>query len=644
MYLVIMLKDISKAKGASISSSGEYYSLASKLRWSYLLSSTLPLVIVGTILLYLSLDSQERSIYTLQHNRTQRIAGDINTYVNRQREDLDLYAEQISLANLDDQQLNAQEFLDYSAGEMIRLAIFDQKGQQRLRVTQFPDLDSQHPLIPTDSLAVEKALRFGTITYSEIKPSEASKYSFLLTIPVRNRSQAVIAVLQTEINAYPIVSAIGTVDQETLRRTLLIQANSAVVMLPTDEVSIPSQDLLQMRQYPNFISRYNRSDGVGVVGSQAPVVIGNKKEQSGWMVVVDQPVSTAFGSTLNTALLLALFVVFATLLSLFLAYQQSRHLLKPLTILQDSATAFGSGYLAYRSEYDENNEFGDVVRAFNHMANQIQNSRNKIAQQNAHLRQGLILARDIQLGLLPKNTPWDEDVMEVHAYSMPAFEVGGDFYSYGELAEGGVAVGVGDISGKGVGAALMMALVSSTLEAQRRNTNNPAHILSALNKQLLPRLQANHMNAALLLMIFDPDQSLVRIANAGMIAPILISEQGPQMLDIGGFPLGSYDKAIYQEQELFLKPGDMLVFVSDGIVEAHSPSGEMFGFERLEDLMNIARTESLQNLVQLIIEAVLTHIGEAEPHDDITIVAVRPKVYSLRTVEDKEQAVDYAAI
>ena len=121
-------------------------------------------------------------------------------------------------------------------------------------------------------------------------------------------------------------------------------------------------------------------------------MIGSQDEHSGWMVVVDQPVSTAFGSTWNTALLLALFVVFATLFSLFLAYKQSRQLLKPLTILHDSATALGSGYLNYRSEYDEHNEFGDVVRAFNHMANQIQNSRNKIAQQNAHLRQGLILA------------------------------------------------------------------------------------------------------------------------------------------------------------------------------------------------------------------------------------------------------------
>ena len=635
-----MLKDVSKT--TSIPAPREYYSLATKLRWSYLLSSTLPLLIVGTILLYLSLDSQERSIYTLQHNRTQRIAGDIHTYVSRQRIALDMYAEQISLANLDHQQLNAQKFLEYRPDELIRLALFDQRGQERLHATQSQKLTQQH--IPTDSLAVEKALHFGTITYGEIRPSEASKYSFLLTIPVRDQSQAVIAALQAEIDANPIADALGTVDQETLRRTLLIQADSALVMLPAGEASIPAQDLLQMRQYANFISRYNRSDGVGVVGSQAPVMIGSQDEHSGWMVVVDQPVSTAFGSTWNTALLLALFVVFATLFSLFLAYKQSRQLLKPLTILHDSATALGSGYLNYRSEYDEHNEFGDVVRAFNHMANQIQNSRNKIAQQNAHLRQGLILARDIQLGLLPKNTPWGEDVMEVQAYSMPAFEVGGDFYSYAELSEGGVAVGIGDISGKGVGAALMMALVSSSLEAQRRNTNNPAQTLSALNTQLLPRLQANHMNAALLLMIFDPDQSLVRIANAGMIAPILISEQGSQLLDIGGLPLGAYDKAIYQEQELFLQPGDILVFVSDGIVEALSPSGEMFGFERLENLINIANTDSLQSLVQLIMEAVFTHIGEAEPHDDMTIVAVRPKVYSLRTVVDKEQAVDYATI
>ena len=540
----------------------KYYSIATKLRWSYLLSSTLPLLLVGTILFYLSLASQESAISNIQHNRTQRIAQDIDTYLRPMRNAFDAYAKQVAVNDSQGQQeLLAKELLEYGPQELLSLAIFDQQGMYLVDLRASDNRTENRPSLPPDSVAVDKALRFGTITYGPISFVEKNQYSFLLTLPIRNRTQAITSVLQAEVDATPIIYHIGTVDKETQRRTILVQEDNAQVLLPVGEVAIHPEDLRQMKQYSYSVSRYNRADGVGVIGSQAPVLVGDRNEQSNWIVIVDEPVTTAFGNTWNTAFLFIFFVMLATIFSLIIAYQQSRHLLKPLTILQDSAAALGAGYLNYRTEYTENDEFGDVTRAFNHMADQLQSSRNKIAQQNTRLLQGLNLARDIQIGLLPSTPPWSDDVMEVNAYSIPAFEVGGDFYSYKTLSHGRIAVGIGDISGKGVGAALMMALVSSTLEAQRQTIENPAQILTALNRQLLPRLQANNMNAALMVMMFDPDQALVRIANAGMIAPILISEQGIRLVDVGGLPLGAYDKALYKDQELLLSHGDTLLFV-----------------------------------------------------------------------------------
>jgi serine phosphatase RsbU (regulator of sigma subunit) len=278
------------------------------------------------------------------------------------------------------------------------------------------------------------------------------------------------------------------------------------------------------------------------------------------------------------------------------------------------------------------------------MAGHLQESLVEIAQQNDRLRRGLALARDIQVGLLPDRPPWSGDTIDVSARSIPAYEVGGDFYTYLALSEGRVAVAIGDISGKGIGAALLMALTASTVESQGRQLEHPAQVLQALNQVLAPRLRANHMNAALLFAVFDPHRATLRVANAGMIAPIVISYTGNRFIDVGGLPVGAFAGASYIEEELHLAPDDTLLLVSDGVVEAHSPSGELFGFERLEALIADVRPGDVRTLVERVLSAVQEHMNGAEQHDDITIVAVRPQVRAPSPNGDKGQAIDYAII
>lgn len=285
-----------------------------------------------------------------------------------------------------------------------------------------------------------------------------------------------------------------------------------------------------------------------------------------------------------------------------------------------------------------------MARAFNQMAAHLQSSLAEIAKQNERLRRGLALARDIQIGLLPEAPPWRADTIAVAARSIPAYEVGGDFYTYVALSEGRAAIAIGDISGKGIGAALLMALTSSTVESQGRLLEHPATVLSALNQLLAPRLRANHMNAALLFAVFDPYRATVRMANAGMIAPMLISAKGNRFIDVGGLPLGTMSGARYHEQEITIETGDMLLLVSDGVVEAHDPQGDLLGFERLEEIVGAAQPGDVQALVELVLKHVQEHIDTAEQHDDITIVAIRPHVLSVNSSTDQEQAIDYAII
>ncbi|MGB9633247.1 MAG: PP2C family protein-serine/threonine phosphatase, partial [Chloroflexaceae bacterium] len=282
-----------------------------------------------------------------------------------------------------------------------------------------------------------------------------------------------------------------------------------------------------------------------------------------------------------------------------------------------------------RIEVAPGDELGQLASAFNHMATRLQHSLREIEYQNERLRHGLTLARDIQQGLLPSAPPWGVDLLRVYGRSLPASEVGGDFYTYLNLSDGRVAIAIGDISGKGVAAALLMALTSSTLESQARLLANPSEMLQAMHLALRQRLQANQMNAAVLIAVFDPEGRSVTIANAGMIAPLLLQCRGDgqgqcRFLDVGGLPIGTRINGLYRDVSVELAPGETLLFLSDGIVEAHNAEGELFGFERLEQLVKtFTPGMDVQEIVQRIIRAVLIFAGSAEPHDDVTIIAVR---------------------
>ncbi|NTU84237.1 MAG: SpoIIE family protein phosphatase, partial [Chloroflexales bacterium] len=298
--------------------------------------------------------------------------------------------------------------------------------------------------------------------------------------------------------------------------------------------------------------------------------------------------------------------------------------------LQAGAQELAGGHLEHRIQVEPGDELGQLADAFNNMAERLQSSQREIERQNERLRHGLALARDIQQGLLPNAPPWRNEILSVYGRSLPASEVGGDFYTYLALADGRAAVAIGDISGKGVAAALLMALTSSTLESQAQFTEHPAAMLRALHEALRLRLQANQMNAALQIAIFAADARSVTVANAGMIAPLLAHCAPGQpvscrFIDVGGLPIGTAIDGDYSEVSVPLAPGDTLIFLSDGIVEAHNRAGELFGFDRLEALVSQLPGEmGVVELAQHILDKVLGFVGDAEPHDDITIIATRP--------------------
>src|SRR4051794_20658976 len=193
----------------------------------------------------------------------------------------------------------------------------------------------------------------------------------------------------------------------------------------------------------------------------------------------------------------------------------------------------------------------------------------------------LEVARLIQLHFLPRTLP-DLAGWEIAAYYRPAREVGGDFYDVIPLPDGRVAFVVGDVTDKGVPAALVMSATRSVLRATVQRLIEPGAVLQHVNEHLCPDMPEK-MFVTCLYALLDPRTGLFRFANAGHDLPYVKSRDGVTELRARGMPLGLMAGMSYEERETMIAPGDSVLLHSDGIVEAHSPAREMFGFPRLKE-------------------------------------------------------------
>jgi serine phosphatase RsbU (regulator of sigma subunit) len=610
-----------------------------------LISSTVPLLLVGALLIYINTLAQQRSVYSDQVDLANRVERDISRYVDDLHTQLERFALKVRPTTTQEQLTSlAKDLVDRNYPNIIQLSVLDRTGQERLRMLKLLTVADSDLINRGSEGSVLLALQ-GKTTYAPILRGQDGVHSFVLTLPLRNDSNTVVGVVRAELNGEPIAQELLVAIANSKSYPYLVEATAGAVLLEDGKPNFtPPREIQRLLISPNGTAQYAGARGQDVIGALVPVVVNNGQDVTSWSVVVEQPSATAFASVRSSVLLLGLLVILVGALALLIAFRQARRFLGPLKALRTGAMALGAGQLTYRIESLGDDEMGDLAQTFNQMAEHLQESLNEIEQRNERLRRAMALARDIQIGLLPDRPPWNGDEIAVYARSIPAYEVGGDFYSYLAMSEGRAAIAIGDISGKGVGAALLMALTSSAVESQGRQVEHPAQVLTALNNLLAPRLRANHMNAALLFVVIDPRERTLRVANAGMIAPVLVTAGGSHFVEVGGLPLGSFVGAVYQEEVVSFAPGDSLLLLSDGVVEAHGLGGELFGFERLEATIAEARPDDVRDMVELVLERVQKHMGDMEQHDDITIVAVRPAVAADTRVLDEEQTITYAAI
>ncbi len=269
----------------------------------------------------------------------------------------------------------------------------------------------------------------------------------------------------------------------------------------------------------------------------------------------------------------------------------------------------------------------DHARTMSTLAAQIaiavENARlyEEIERQERRLERDLALARELQGRLLPQTRP-KLSHLDVAAKFVPARAIGGDLYDFIPYSMSRLGIVIGDVSGKGAPAAIYAALVSGIIRSHAPIEPTPAEMLSAVNLSLAERrIEAQFVS--IIYAVWDDEHRTLTVANSGLPRPVYVHTGKNEVIEATGLPLGLFDEADYDEFKFRMKPGDMFVFFSDGILDARNRKGELFGRTRVEKIIAECAGKSADCVVDALFKASAEHSAGVEAFDDQTVVAIK---------------------
>jgi serine phosphatase RsbU (regulator of sigma subunit) len=299
----------------------------------------------------------------------------------------------------------------------------------------------------------------------------------------------------------------------------------------------------------------------------------------------------------------------------------SGRMTRNLSTLSEGVEKISRGDLETRVPVRSKDEFGRLAQAFNQMAADLAEQQKQLVEQE-RLQKELEMCRRIQEILLPRE-PLSVGFAEAQGISIPARQVGGDFFNYFVLPDGDVAVLMGDVSGKGVPAALLMANLQASLQAKLQVEKDLARLAAAVDVEIGKQTDPQTF-ATLFIGIISRDGLTLRWVNAGHNPQFVLSSGGAvQALNSTGKPVGLLPGDGFEEKSIDLHHGDFLFLYTDGLVEAADPSGEEFGIERLESILLRERNQSIDRIVGTIVSEIKEHRAGTEAGDDATLLALK---------------------
>ena len=388
-------------------------------------------------------------------------------------------------------------------------------------------------------------------------------------------------------------------------------------------------------------------------GSSTPALVQVNTRPS----VLNHRVFTDLG-TVGSAVLIALTAVAVAfgiieLIALVIGVRLTRTITGSIAQLYRATQYVNRGDLTHRIKVASNDQLASLETSFNSMTESLERLLQE-QKEKQRLENELAIGAEVQAQLFPRD-PKTLDSLELHGVCKPARTVSGDYYDFVSLGDERLGIAVGDISGKGISAALLMATIHSAVRvfelgaepergqlvaagaaafASAANTRaprwsvaaqqmqSPADVLTLLNRHLYNSTTPEKY-ATLFLGIFDGASRKLTYSNGGHLPPFVIHDSGAsRKLETGGLVVGLFPEIVLEEEEVKLSKGDMFVAFSDGVTEPENDFGE-FGEERLLDLVRSNRHLPLERISDLVIAAVQDWIGENEQPDDVTLVLAR---------------------
>jgi sigma-B regulation protein RsbU (phosphoserine phosphatase) len=253
----------------------------------------------------------------------------------------------------------------------------------------------------------------------------------------------------------------------------------------------------------------------------------------------------------------------------------------------------------------------------------IENARlyQAVRRQEQQLERDIAMAREVQLRLLPSSPPVHTNA-DLAVRFLPARTIGGDLYDFLDYGSNQSAIVLGDVSGKAAPAALFSALVSGIMRSEATLKPDPARMLNILNDALQVR-KLDSQYVVMLFALWNDENRTLQVANSGATQPIFCRGGKSTVVRAEGFPLGMFPNVSYEEFTLATQPGDALLFVSDGITDAENAQGEMYGDERLANMLCSQRKRSAAAIAEAILSDVTHFQGGHDRFDDETIIVLR---------------------
>jgi sigma-B regulation protein RsbU (phosphoserine phosphatase) len=369
------------------------------------------------------------------------------------------------------------------------------------------------------------------------------------------------------------------------------------------------------RKVPYWNSPRQHRDLFLLVDTRASAVLGIVFQTIDWAEV-----------GLTVFVLVSVVFLIVELVSLVAGVQLSRSITGAVHELYEGTQHVKGGDFSYSIPVKGNDQLAELAKSFNSMTSNL-GRLIVVAKEKERLESELTIAREVQQQLFPKDVPFTR-TLELKGVCSPARMVSGDYYDFMALSDHSLAFAIGDVAGKGISAALLMATIQSTMRTQLGGPNggtcqySTASLVATLNRQLYANT-APEKYATFYFALYDDTSQSLTYTNAGHLSPMLFRGGGVQMLDSTGTVVGAFPSALYDEVTVPLHHGDLLVAYTDGVVEPENAYGEMFGEERLKDLVVKYVNADSSEIIARTMESVNQWTGTLELQDDMTMVLAR---------------------